>query len=197
MPQRQDEYAGRPADFEHGIWYVCSRTDEVEAALDIVWRRAGDAFLDFQFFDLGAGKGKSILVYCMHLRDQHPRHRPVGIEYDTHLAEIARANLVRMGFGDRADIFADDARSFVSRCTSARILLFLYNPFDWSVLGEVVAKTADRETTIIYIDPQHEDDLIRDGFAIIYRKSGREPNRTVSILHRMPRPASPCVAPRN
>jgi len=193
MPQRQEEYSGRPADFEHGIWYVCSRTDEIHAALGIVRRRTGDTFRDFQFFDLGAGKGKSILVYCLHLGEHEPRHRPGGIEYDPCLVGIARENLERMGFGDRADIFAADARSLVSRCTSPRILLFLYNPFDWSVLGEVVAQIADRETMIIYIDPKHEDDLVRQGFVVVHRKSGREPNRIVSILHRMPRLASACT----
>jgi len=191
IPMKPEEYAQRPADFDHGIWYVCSRTDEILNALKIVERMSGRHFPDFQFFDLGSGKGKSLLVYCMQVSGRF-LHRPVGIEYDPHLSNIAQKNLHKMGFSEIAEIVVDDARRFRAQCTSERLLLFLYNPFDWSVLGEVVALSQDKETILVYIDPRHEAELLGQGFSIAHSKRGRDPNRNVTILHRAPtkRPAS-------
>lgn len=46
------DYVGKPSDFDHGIWYVCSRTDLIRRVLRMVKDMLGDSFADYQFCDL-------------------------------------------------------------------------------------------------------------------------------------------------
>ncbi|MEW5785227.1 MAG: hypothetical protein AB1767_09175 [Bacillota bacterium] len=55
----KDDYKTCPRNFEDGILYMSCLTNEVKKALLWVYGRTGINFYDYQFLDLGCGKGKS------------------------------------------------------------------------------------------------------------------------------------------
>ena len=104
------DYAERPDDFASGVLYMSSLTREVKHSLRWIRRRVGRDFCDFQFFDLGCGKGKPIIVY-LQMFGRHARHKAIGVEYYGPLADTAEENL--RCCSDISDILGCPARSFV------------------------------------------------------------------------------------
>lgn len=178
-----DDYLDKPAGFDHGIWYVCSRTDEIRRAFTVVRDHLGEEFAEYQFCDLGAGKGKSLLIYAQ-MFGSTARYPALGIEYYGPLMEVCRRNVAKLGFGARIEGHVDDARKIRNYAKSEKLLLYLYNPFDWQVLGDVLRELRDARVVIIYVDPACTDKLLELGYSIIDRKTGKYPNRCVTIFER-------------
>jgi SAM-dependent methyltransferase len=82
------------------------------------------------FVDLGAGKGRALLIAA-----RSPFRELVGVEYSATLAATARANVQRAG-DDRIRIVHADAASY--RFPDGPLVLYFYNPFDATVMREVI-----------------------------------------------------------
>jgi hypothetical protein len=178
-----NDYSEKPAGFDHGVWYVCSRTDVIREAFRVVRNHTGDDFTQYQFFDLGAGKGKSLLIYAQ-MFAAIAKYPAIGIEYYGPLMETCNQNVQKMGYKGKIEGYVDDARKVRSHAKSDKILLYLYNPFDWQVLGDVLKELASAETIIIYVDPACTEQLIGQGYSIISKKTGMLPNQCVTIFKR-------------
>lgn len=175
------DYIDKPEDFEHGIWYVCSRTDILRRSLFVAKKHLGPDFKDYQFVDLGAGKGKSVLVYSQ-MYGNIAHHKSVAIEYYAPLSDISSRNIEKLGFQNLASAHHDDARNICKYISSKCLLIYLFNPFDWKIFESVLEKVADKNIFIIYVDPVFRDSLKSVGFEEVEHFSGKYPNQTVSFL---------------
>jgi predicted RNA methylase len=105
---------------------------------------------DFCFIDLGAGKGRVLLV-----ASEFPFKRVFGVEFAIELVEIARANIARLGC--KAEIFHDDAATF--SFFPDNLIVYLYNPFGPDVLKPVLRNlqsiVAVRDVYVVYVNPVH------------------------------------------
>jgi hypothetical protein len=101
------------------------------------------------FVDLGAGKGKSMLM-----ASHYPFARIVGVEYSE-----------RTGCTTPMEVRQGDAATY--EFEHDETMVFLYNPFDAPVLGRVMENlgrslaTHQRPVTVVYHNPQHEEVLRR------------------------------------
>lgn len=177
------DYDEHPSSFDSGILYMSSVTCEIKNALKRIKENSGEVFNDLQFFDLGCGKGKSVLVYLMQYGNI-AKHKAIGIEYYSKLAEIAGKNLQIIGKESQAIFAHNDAREYIKYISSDKLIIFLYNPFGNDVINEVLTKCQNKEVYIIYIDPAHHDTIISFGYNIIYSKTGPYPNRNTNIYYR-------------
>ncbi len=112
----------------------------------------------FSFVDLGCGKGRA-LIMAAQLRFR----RLIGVEIVPALADIARANLARLGVA--AEVQTGDAARFVF--PPGPVVLFLFNPFKPATIGAVIeALRAARspELLVIYHAPDHGKLLDASGF---------------------------------
>jgi SAM-dependent methyltransferase len=131
--------------------FASSQPSIIRAAL-----RTLGALDSFTFIDLGCGKGRALVV-----ASEFPYHEVVGVELSASLAKIARQNadLIKTRFPGRAPIrvVAGDAGQF--SLPGGNIVLFLYNPFDESVVAKVAraleaALTDVRRTVyVVYYNP--------------------------------------------
>ena len=179
----KDDYKEHPEDFDTGVLYMSSVTKEVKNALEIVKKEAKSQFFDFQFFDLGCGKGKTILIYS-ELYGKSAVHKAIGIDYYKPLIIIAQNNLELSDKTEFAMSVNDDARNFSKYCTSTRIIIYLYNPFGENILKDILESSREKEIFLIYTDPEFSDLVINNGFKQIFSKKGHYPNRTTSIFYR-------------
>jgi hypothetical protein len=168
------------ANLERGEAYEVSRSLLVDRLI-----RCLPTDLDrFVFVDVGSGKGRVVL-----LASEHPFRRIVGIEFAPQLHEIARRNVAAY-------------RSPTQRCASFELLcidavdyelppeptvLYLYNPFDESVLRRVLDHARrsvlanPRDLFVLYCNPERRHVLDELGFArvkvrkhyAVYRATGR------------------------
>ena len=114
----------------------------------------------FTFVDLGCGKGRA-LIMAWELKFR----RIIGVEIVPELADIARANLTRLGVS--AEVRTIDALFFVF--PPEPVVLFLYNPFGTEVVEAVIEslRAGDvPELFIVYKNPRYGSLLDASGFLI-------------------------------
>jgi len=179
----KDDYEEHPEDFETGVLYMSSVTKEVKNALKFVKKESKDSFFDYQFFDLGCGKGKTILIYSESY-GRKAMHKTVGIDYYKPLTIIAQKNLELTRNTEYALAVHDDARNFAKYCTSSRLIIYLYNPFGANIVRDILESSQKQDVYLIYTDPEFQDLVIEKDFKLIFSKKGNYPNRTTSIFFR-------------
>lgn len=105
---------------------------------------------DFTFIDLGAGKGRVLLV-----GSRFPFKRLIGVEFAKELVETARRNIEC--FGSRAEMVHADAADY--RFPSDNLVIYLYNPFGPEVLQPVLSSLREiskgLEVYLLYLNPKN------------------------------------------
>ncbi len=118
----------------------------------------------FTFIDLGAGKGRVML-----LASQLPFKQVLGVELIPELKEIANRNASLYQSPDRqcADVrcVLGDVRNFVF--PPVPLVIFLWHPFVGPVFDKVMQNLAEslkrdpREVYVVYLKPEFEDMVTR------------------------------------
>lgn len=112
---------------------------------------------EFVFVDLGSGKGRAILM-----ASSLPFKKIVGVEFSKELASIAEDNLSRYSEDlmncKNIELICMDAVKYIF--PEDPLVLYLYNPFDSSVMAHVVNNIAEsfqkkpRRIVVLYFTPQ-------------------------------------------
>jgi SAM-dependent methyltransferase len=111
----------------------------------------------FVFVDLGAGKGRAIL-----LASEYPFRQVIGVELNRELAEIAQRNAQHwQGLGRtrcEIQVVNQDATEFP--WPPAPLLVFLFNPFGRRVMAKVLqtlkeqAGRSGQTVDVLYVNPE-------------------------------------------
>ena len=121
----------------------------------------------YSFVDVGAGKGRALL-----LASEVPFRRIIGVELNSDLARIAQRNLARWERLTRSKTsiraVQEDALNF--RWPRPPLLVYLYNPFDCSLIARLADKLAALSSSsasslvdILYVNPTCSDALTSSG----------------------------------
>ncbi len=133
----------------HGIRYEPTRMGPFRRVLSAVPVPVSGTFVD-----LGCGKGRALMLAVLAGFD-----RVVGIDHSPSLCAIARTNLDRLkpSRAFHADVIAGDIREY--RFAPDDSVVYLYNPFDDTVLRPVMENLrrslteTPRAVTLIYQNP--------------------------------------------
>jgi SAM-dependent methyltransferase len=138
----------------YGERYEASPVDQFRSLMQHVPVRPGK----FTFIDLGAGKGRVLL-----LATAYPFAAILGVELSAELCDIARQNISRYPparwFPGRMEVSCTNAASF--RFPPVPSVVFAYNPFGPEVMQSVArglqeSLAADpRELYFVYLTPDH------------------------------------------
>jgi 16S rRNA G966 N2-methylase RsmD len=109
------------------------------------------------FIDVGSGKGRVLIVAA-----EYPFRRVMGVEYSAELAAACRDNLERLNIADKCEVVVRDAVDF--KFPDENMLIFLYNPFDSTILTRVLRHLAlaRGQVRIAQLGPGH-DVLLESG----------------------------------
>jgi SAM-dependent methyltransferase len=120
----------------------------------------------YSFVDIGAGKGRAVFLAA-----ELPFRKVIGVELSPHLARVAERNLARWQQVTRSKanvrIVQQDALQF--RWPRPPLLVYLYNPFDCSLLAQLTEKLAaiaDSRSGLVdllYVNPTCTDTLTTQG----------------------------------
>ncbi len=147
---------------EHAKAYEASDTkcfSEILGKLNI-------AYSNFLFIDLGAGKGKTLIM-----ASQFPFKRILGVELSPSLSRVARRN---------CNAFLNEkpaCATFEIMCANAAeiafpddpLVIYMFNPFDESILSRVLANLKQslsqqpREVFVVYYNPLHDHAIKASG----------------------------------
>lgn len=174
------EYKQKNINSKDSIHYVACPTHIIRKCLREIHKHAGNGFGDYQFIDLGCGKGKALLVYAEYSGDLHPPPA-LGIEMVEAISSIARYNINARKLDGRIKVITDSAVNWVKHSTSARVIIFLYNPFGADTLLDVISRAKLNNCYIAYVDPEHSFLLREKGWTNIYERTGEYKNDHVQI----------------
>lgn len=157
-----------------GLLYVASFTSvtrkTVAHARDIL---GSERFARAQFFDLGCGKGKALLVFAK-IFGARLTYPAVGIEYDHSLAALATRNIEKCQFAkDKIEIYADSAVNVPNYIKSDTLIIYLYNSFQGETLRAVLETLRSTPHILIYVDPAEQDILPKYGYTVHKKNNGR------------------------
>ncbi len=115
-------------------------------------------YRDFIFVDLGAGKGRALLLASL-----FPFKKIIGVEFAPDLVRAAQENLAKTRNSERKchqiDVLCMDAAEY--KLPDEKTLVYLYNPFEEVVMKRVLKNIHvcrqgnPRELYIIYVNPVH------------------------------------------
>jgi hypothetical protein len=147
-------------DFEHPLYkgYMPSRADVFADAFTQLEHSQTFAFEDFVFVDIGAGKGR-----CLLLASAWPFRAIIGVEISAQLTAIARENL---------DSYAEPSqrcKDFTLVCTdilhyrfpTEPSVLYMFNPFERPIVELLLHKLEEslvespRKVVFVYQNPVH------------------------------------------
>jgi len=155
---------------DHGTIYMASRTIDIKISFRVSRQLLGKRFENFQFIDIGSGKGKVVLFWLELCRKKKVTQKILGIEYQKSLCEVANSNFISMFKKDPNELFVcADALDFDFTKLENEIIVFLSNPFDRQVLQRLVANLQSRRVLVIYSIPRYPETFTTNGFSLVNR----------------------------
>jgi len=138
----------------YGIGYRPSPADVLEKAI----REIPIRYDDYTFVDLGAGKGRPLLIAL-----RFPFKKVIGVEFAEELVRTARQNLI--AWHDRAEVVHCDATLY--EYPVGNLVIYMYNPFERPILATVMTRLAEaaKSRTIYLVYLQLEDPDIVEKYA--------------------------------
>lgn len=181
-----DRFDERPEGaFEHGVLYMCSWTSEVIRSLRVVRAMLGERFERHAFVDIGCGKGKVPIVWSRECARLGLAQRIVGIDYIGSFVRTARRNAARLEAADIAFVQAD-AAAFDYTTIGNPLIVYLYNPFDATLLERVLRRLRALDTVLVYNNPVHADVPVAAGWRPVHERRGFHPNQHTLVYRRAP-----------
>ena len=159
-----------PPNIDHGVCYMASWTSEIRRSFRFLAANL-EGFSSFAFVDVGCGKGKAVLVWQRQLDAIGSTQAVHGIDHYSPLIDVARRNHSKV-FGRPGDFACADAAAFDFGVFGPRLILYLYNPFDEEILGNVLRRVSGKDVCIVYTNPVHADAVAQFGYAPVYEHRG-------------------------
>jgi len=154
LPLARPDFERPPRHFEHGLSYASSWTSEVRLIFQQVRALLGDSFPDWCFVDIGCGKGKVVLQWHQECRRAGIQQQAIGVDYYEPLIQIAQSNHRKL-FSDSGRFVVGEASAIDFRAFGDRVIAYLYNPFDDTVMSAVLRNLAQQPCVLIYTNPTH------------------------------------------
>lgn len=174
VPKDEQTISSAIEEENNGLLYVASFTSVIKNSLrraEKIWGETN--FAKAQFFDLGCGKGKAVMIYAQSYSKQSELPA-IGIEYDPLLVEVAKVNLHKCNIpAQNAEIYADSATNILNYISSDRAIIYLYNSFQGETFKEVLNQIKGLQHVLIYIDPVEKALLEGFGYEIAYERVGK------------------------
>lgn len=172
------------------VEYLPSWTVTVKRAFRALRKSLGAPALAHTFIDVGAGKGKVCIVWAGELKRAGLLGVGVrGVDISERLCAIARHNVSRAGLSEQVTINHQDAVG-LELGRDERVILWLYNPFGETTLGEVLRNIRGHVEAIIYCNPVAHETVIAEGYEAKYEEKRWHPNLSFTLYVRRGRPSS-------
>lgn len=114
------------------------------------------------FIDLGSGKGKATLFARKRQLIGNSK-RYWGIDFEQTLLATARINSLKM-FGDEGNFLQEDVVNINWELFGPDLVIYMYNPFNSTVLKQVLRKIESKNVIIIYVNPVEAKTILEFGY---------------------------------
>jgi len=179
----KENYKYKPGNFVSGVSYMASWTSEIKFTFYYLKKFLNIDFSNYEFIDVGSGKGKVLCVWGMLLKKNSIKQNIYGIEYYSPLIDICKNNIKKFEFQTSIEIISEDIANIDFNIFEEKLILFLYNPFEINILDNLCKKiNYKKQIIIIYVNPLHKDQILKRNYSELFFKKGVHYNDTISIL---------------
>ncbi len=185
----KEGYASDSPAVGHAYEYWVSWTADITTWFAKSREVLGDeGFSSATFVDLGCGKGKVLITWARLCRRDRIVQPIVGLEFYRPLADIAEANLRRVGIPE-AEVHCTDVLAFDFAVLRAPLILWCFSPFDAWAFDALATRLTGTPNLVVYTNPEHLDVLLSRGYRQVGAGVGANGRSAVALL------ASPELAP--
>lgn len=163
----------------HGNGNMPAFTSEVRWWHDFLTDRLPD-FTAHTFVDIGAGKGKALLVWEEGNRAAAFRQPLLGIESDRQLVLTGRANLHRRR--SRAVLYCHDGTHWPYRSVSGRLIVWFFNSFGQDRMHALLDALEPCDVWMVYGNPKHAGLMLERGWQLEGLRVGYHERTTAALL---------------
>jgi len=164
-----------------GVIYMATWARDIKRSTKMLINITNINPSQFNFYDLGCGKGRVLLVWKSLFSDMGFKPNLFGIEYDKTLIKVCRKNLLIFNYED-ISIIEVDANKF--QTSTINNVFFLFNPFGLKTLENFLSNNISKMDYVIYINPEYAEVLVRYGFEIIYEFESYRNSSSFKILRK-------------
>ena len=164
--------------YEDGIHYVGIFTSTLKKIKDHINKLSQNN--NFDFVDLGSGKGKPIL----YLSKSFVKSNFLGIEIDKELHDIAIKNKSIIN-NQNIKFINDNCLNFKTYLNpNNNLIIYLFNPFGIKTFKSILNQLDDINSNIliIYVDPVYNDLVKEFGYKELISYKGRYNSETFKIF---------------
>ena len=179
----KENYEYKPSNFVSGVSYMASWTSEIKLTFYFLLKLLNFDFTNYDFIDVGSGKGKVLCVWGMLLKKNLINQNIYGVEYYGPLVEVCKNNIKKFKFKSNIEIITEDIINIDFNLFKEKLILFLYNPFELNLLNALCKKIDyKKKVIIIYVNPLHKKQILKRNYSELLFKKGIHYNDTISIL---------------
>ena len=182
-----DTHSWVPKKFEgdfigDGEFYMATWARDIKRSTKTLIKVTDIDASQFNFYDLGCGKGKVLLVWKSMFSAMGFKPNLFGVEYDNDLIQVCRKNLLKLNYDDVSIIETDANKIQISTKNN---IFFLYNPFGLKTLENFVFNNISNLDYVIYVNPKYSEELVSYGFEIIYEFESYRNGSTFKLLRKL------------
>jgi hypothetical protein len=160
---------------EHGHIYMCSWTSEIVRSFRLVHAFLGASFTDYNFIDIGCGKGKVVLCWERQLDKLGIKQNVYGVDYNEKLLSIASRNHQIMFHSNGNFLCRDATKIETLNLSNGQVIIYLFNPFNSIMLQRLLGSIQTFKSVLIYNNPEHSGIIENAGYKTISRHDGFHP----------------------
>jgi len=180
MPK--EYYSIKPTNFDNSTLYMASWTSIVKKSTFRAISIMNEKSSQFQFFDIGCGKGKVLCLWELLLRNNH--YEFFGVEFNKELAGICERNL-KIIKSKKTSIIRKDILDIDFSSYGKYLLIYMFNPFNEKIMIPFLDKLKNKSVVMIYNNPVHSKTILDNGFVMSYENNDWHPNAAYNIYKKL------------
>ena len=167
-------------NYKHGVLYMPTWTCVINNAFKILTTH--EDLNSYTFVDVGCGKGKVLIQWFILMGKKSIRMDLIGVEYDKHVLEICKTNLLTLKLEKKVKVQNIDVTNVKWNQIGSKFIFFLYNPFDEFILKQFIENIYRLEYFLIYVNPIETKCLDNGKHVKIFNFVGKFPHENYQIF---------------
>lgn len=166
--------------YEDGVHYVGVFNSTLKKIKDHI--KELNQNINFDFVDLGSGKGKPIL----YLSKSFAKSNFLGIEIDKELHDVALKNKSVVN-NQNINFINDNCLNLKTYINpNKNLIIYLFNPFGIETFKKIITQldSFNSNILIIYVDPVYDDFVMECGYKELISYEGRYNSETFKIFRK-------------
>jgi hypothetical protein len=155
--------------FYDGMDYMASWSSQIKNTFNFLSHL--QEFEKYRFIDIGCGKGKVLIEWCLLLKKFNLKQKVLGIDYYLPLIHVAKSNFFKVLGREEKFVFGD-ATKYNFNSQGSKLIIYMFNPFGPRSINKLLKNIKKKDVLFIYNNPVHANIFNKTGYELVYEFKG-------------------------